>query len=140
MRVANIKFYWLLPGLDFSDGLRVTESDRDTNAMVSVVHKVKILVVYVDHEDNMNNVDWDDIVTNPVNELPKVLSPHKVVYVDKNPAEKLPVIYTDLNKGRVDQARSSKEPDDDSRYNKILLTVTMKSVMGMKIFSRMLLM
>ncbi|CAN6373171.1 unnamed protein product [Urochloa humidicola] len=114
--MSNIKFYWLLPGLDFPDGLRVIELDRDTNAMVSVVHKVKNLVVYADHTDSMNTVDWDDVVANPINELPKVLSPHKVVYVDRNPGEKLPVFYTDLKKGRVDQAGSSKEIDDDSEY------------------------
>lgn len=35
--------------------------------MVSVVRKVRNLVVYVDHIGSMNSVDWDDYVANPVN-------------------------------------------------------------------------
>jgi hypothetical protein len=69
----------LLPGKDLADGLRVITSNVDTNLMVSVVEKVKNLVVYVDHHDNLLSVDWDDIVANPMNELPKVLSRHKDV-------------------------------------------------------------
>jgi hypothetical protein len=51
------------------------ESNRDTNAIVTVVHKVKILVGYADHEDSLNNVDWDDVVANPINELPHTIGP-----------------------------------------------------------------
>jgi hypothetical protein len=73
--VANIKFHWLLLGLDLTKGLRLIESNRDTNAIVIVVHKVKNLVVYANHEDRLNNVDWDDVVANPINELPHTLGP-----------------------------------------------------------------
>ena len=37
-------------------------SDGDRNLMVSVVEKVKNLVVYVDHDNNLVSVDWNDIV------------------------------------------------------------------------------
>jgi hypothetical protein len=111
-----MKFYWLLPGKDLNDRLRVIASDEDTNVMVNVAQKVTNLVVYVDHTDCVNNVDWDDVVCNPVNELPKVLSPHKVIHVDKNLVEKLPVFYTDLKKGRVEQSAENQEPVEEPEY------------------------
>ena len=46
---------------------------------------MKNLVVYFDHEDLYNSVSWDDVVANPMSELPKVISPCKVHYAEKNP-------------------------------------------------------
>ena len=45
LRTGSLKFYWLLPGKDIVDGLRVIVSDTDTNVMASVVDRVKNLVV-----------------------------------------------------------------------------------------------
>jgi hypothetical protein len=52
---------------------------------------------------------WDVIVANPVTELPKVISPRKVQYVEKNPKEKLSVFYTNLDNTRVDQVIDSED-------------------------------
>ena len=46
---ASLKVYWLLSGKELADGLRIVSNDSDTNAMRSVVGRVKNLVVYIDH-------------------------------------------------------------------------------------------
>jgi hypothetical protein len=85
-----------LPGKELSKGLRIIESDSDTLIMSSVVNKIKNLVVYFDHDDNIGGIDWDDIVANPISTLPKVFSPSKVVYKEKDTGEQLPEFYQNL--------------------------------------------
>ena len=80
-----LKFYWLLPGKSLSDGLRIILEDKDTNAMAAIVSKIKNFVVYFDHDDCAFGVNWDDIIANPVDELPKMQ------HVGNKVCEKLPV-------------------------------------------------
>jgi hypothetical protein len=49
--------YWLLPGKDLADGLRLVTNDSDTNAMRSVVGRVKTLVMYIDHQDTLGGAN-----------------------------------------------------------------------------------
>jgi len=88
--LSNLKVYWLLPGKDLADGLRIVTNDSDTNAMASVVDRVKTLVVYIDHDESFRGIDWDDVVINPSAKLPKVFSPCKGPQVEKNVGERLP--------------------------------------------------
>jgi hypothetical protein len=68
--------------------------------------------MYVDHEASMGDSVWDDVVANLVADLPNVLSPHKVVYMDKRPGENLSVFYTDLKKGGVEQGSGQSEHEE----------------------------
>jgi hypothetical protein len=45
-----------------SDGLRVIVGDQDTIVMSQISAKVKELVVYFDHEDQLGTVNWDDVI------------------------------------------------------------------------------
>lgn len=71
--------------------------------MANVVDRFKNLIVYLDH-DRFEDNTWDDVVLNPMAELPTVLSPSKVIYQDPKPGEKLPVYYINLDKQVVEQS------------------------------------
>jgi len=90
--------YWLLPGKDLSDGLRIVASDEDTLVMRSVADKIKNFQLFFDHYSQIIGIDWDDVVLNPVAELPIVISPCKVSAPEKNASNKLPNFYNNLEK------------------------------------------
>ena len=50
---ASLKVYWLLSGKELADGLRIVSNDSDTNAMRSVVGRVKNLAMYIDHDESL---------------------------------------------------------------------------------------
>lgn len=119
LRTAGLKMYWLLPGKDIADGLRVIVSDADTNVMASVVDRFKNLIVYFDHDDSISGFPWDDIIANLVADLPRVISPTKVKHVPKKSGEKLPSFYSELSSNREnsknrDVEKSDGGTDDDS--------------------------
>jgi hypothetical protein len=93
----DLKVYWLLPGKGLDDGLRVIILDLDTIAMCSMVDRVKNLVLYFDHANNVGGLYWDDVVANPTVSLPKFLSPVKAQPIKDREAEKLLDFYDDFN-------------------------------------------
>ncbi|CAN6237377.1 unnamed protein product [Urochloa humidicola] len=113
----SLQVYWLLPGKTLADGLRIVSTDGDTNVMVSVVDRFKNLVIYLDHDNTIAGMLWDDIVANPMATLPKVLSPSKVTIIPKKVGEKLPDFYSNL-KSSVEveevEAEAISDNEDDS--------------------------
>jgi hypothetical protein len=126
----NVKFFWLLPGKSLADGLRIIWEDKDINAMVAFVAKINNYVLYFDHVNMFDGVNWEDIVVNPVvevptvmsprtqeklppsyNALPEVHSPSKGQYVGKKQPEKLPVKIA----GRVQQFNSNEAESSDGQ-------------------------
>lgn len=80
----NLKVYWLLPGKDLKDGLRIIISDTETNVMRLTVHKVTTFVLYFDHHSHVaGNQHLEVVVASPIVQLPKVLSPRKMNQMDK---------------------------------------------------------
>jgi hypothetical protein len=70
--------------------------------MSSVVDRFKNIVVYVNHDDNIVELNCDNIVVNLITELPEVLSPEKVPIIGKESGEMLPIVCTNLRNRRVD--------------------------------------
>jgi hypothetical protein len=93
LMTGSLKMFRFLPGKTLADGLRLVSSDSDTNAMAS---RVKNLVIYFDHEDSLVTLDWDDVITNPAIDLPKVMIPKKLNFIPKKDGEKLPSFYSNL--------------------------------------------
>ena len=117
--LGSLKVYWLLPGKDLSDGLRLIKDCADNDAMKSVVGRAKTLVVYVDHEGTLADVNWDDVVVNPSADLPKVFSPAKIVHIKKKKCEVLLDFYKNLRSSfdeeqKSEQGKNDSGSDDDS--------------------------
>jgi hypothetical protein len=57
--------------------------------MCFVIDRVKNLILYFDHDNNVGGLDWDDVVGNPTSTLPKALSPFMVQGTQNRDGDKL---------------------------------------------------
>ena len=68
-----------LPGMQINeDGLRLIPGDKDALSMVGKVKQGhRFFMVYLDHEPASKYTCFDDVVVNPIAELPCMISPMK---------------------------------------------------------------
>ena len=73
--------YFLLPGMQINeDGLRLIVGDKDALFMIEKVKQGhRYLMLYVDHESASKCTAFDDVVANPVVNLPPVIDRKSVV-------------------------------------------------------------
>jgi len=104
----------LLPRKEIHKGLRVIETDGDTIVMASVVDRVKNIVLYFDHDNHIGGLPQEDIVINPVADLPKVFSPTKVQHMGRVDKE-LPEFYNNLERQEepIDTAAATDDSEED---------------------------
>ena len=95
----QLTVYWLLPRKEIHKGLRVIETDGDTIVMAYVVDRVKNIVLYFDHDNHIGGLPHEDIVINPIADLPKVFSPTKVQHMERVDEELLE-FYNNLEEAR----------------------------------------
>jgi len=55
--------------------------------MVALVPRFRNLVVYVDHQDIMDVINWDELAISSMVNLPVVASPKKSLVVEKKAVE-----------------------------------------------------
>ncbi|KAM0925154.1 hypothetical protein ACQ4PT_004384 [Festuca glaucescens] len=88
---GRMTVYYLIPILTIGrNGLRCLEDEIDTNGMANFVgighHYIS---VYLNHDESIRAIDWDDVVEFPAAELPPVLSPLKPVVLDDDAHEEV---------------------------------------------------
>lgn len=111
--VEKVKVYWLLLSKNLCDGLRIIESDDDTLVMKQVVGRVNNFVLYIDQYNQIgDSISWNDVVLNPLTELPKVESPVKLSEFYSN----LPSKEQDQGATSPGNADSSSVDTEDSDY------------------------
>lgn len=82
-KTEKTKLYWLLPGKQINDGLRSLRCDADTNSMVALIPRFRNLVVYVDHQDIVDNINWDELAISSTVTLPVMTSQKTTLVVEK---------------------------------------------------------
>ena len=109
---GRIKVYWLLPGMQINeDGLRLIADDKDALTMIGKVKQGhRYLMLYLDHEPEKSALKSDDVVANPINNLPPVIGPSKKnvsaqdTIVEVNAEERIVAMQRRVQRGRGNQA------------------------------------
>ena len=74
---SKVQCFWLLPGMNLDNGLRITDRDADCLSMTAVVPKFKHFKLYMDHGDIYSELNMDDICIIGSPTMPDIMSPVK---------------------------------------------------------------
>jgi len=83
--------------------------------MVALVPRFRNLVVYVDHQDIMGVINWDELAISSMVNLPVVVSPKKSLVVDKRANENS--VHVDTTSNAI--AHPIGDSDEDTRRPQI---------------------
>lgn len=80
--------YYCVPGKPMTEGglVKITCNDDCLNTREHVTFGHKYLQMYLDHDDNFTQFDWDDVIEFPVADSPTVVSPIKPIQISKEGA------------------------------------------------------
>lgn len=105
---SKIVLYWLLPGKNLDDGLRIVDCDTDTLHMTAVVPKFQYFQLFVDHKDMTFDNAIDDIHVSGTPDMPPVVSPKSYCFttsITRSPRSQ--VKATKFNAGSRNEESSS---------------------------------
>ena len=113
--------YWLLPGKNLADGLRIVDCDTDTLHMTAVVPKFQYFQLFVDHKDMAFDNVMDDIHVSGTPELPLVLSPKSHGF--SSGIRGSPRFKVKAHKGRLNQCHAGSSNEGSSSVPPVGLNV-----------------
>lgn len=123
---GRIKVHYCVPWMSVSrNGLREIKTAADTEAMSAFLSNGHhFLSIYLDHDESLRSINWDDVVEFPVANLPAVISPAKplqVVYEEDNVVEEDCIGSRTRMKGKrpasvIEEEDGSENDDKDSDF------------------------
>ena len=113
--------YWLLPGKNLGDGLRIVDCDTDTLHMAAVVPKFQYFQLFVDHKDMAFDSVIDTIHVSGTPELPPVLSPKSPGF--SSGIRGSPRFKVKAHKGRLNQCHAGSSNEGSSSVPPVGLNV-----------------
>ena len=74
---SKVQCFWLLPGMNLDNGLRIIDRDADCLSMTDAVPKFKHFKLCMDHGDIYSELNMDDICIIGSPTMPDIMSPVK---------------------------------------------------------------
>ncbi|KAM0885465.1 hypothetical protein ACQ4PT_030313 [Festuca glaucescens] len=112
---GRMKVHNCIPILTISRNvLRDIREADDTTFMANFVSIGNHFIsVYLDHDESIRNMEWDDVVAFPVVELPPVISPAKPTRTESGPSQKSAMNKEHEEEGGEECSLSAEEHDSN---------------------------